>query len=103
MSAYDLGEYTYVQCFFRPCSDNFEQEGIGRSSVGRLPQIGDVSFNQSRDDREIIMTEKMELEQVSRRGVFGLFGLAIASSLAIPGTVIPQRKPRPELVIRVQP
>jgi hypothetical protein len=34
------------------------------------------------------MTEKMKSELVSRRGVFGLFGLAIASSVAIPAAVL---------------
>ena len=34
------------------------------------------------------MTEKMKSELVSRRGVFGLFGLAVASGLAIPGAVL---------------
>ena len=34
------------------------------------------------------MTGKMKSELVSRRGVFGLFGLAIASSVVIPGTVL---------------
>jgi len=86
MSAYDLDEYTYVQCLFRLCSGNFEQDGIGRSGRA-FPSIG-VSINQNRDDRETMMTEKMRSELVSRRGIFGLFGLAIASSLAIPATVL---------------
>jgi hypothetical protein len=47
-----------------------------------------VSINQSSNDREMMMTEKMESELVSRRGVFGLFGLVVASSLAIPGTIL---------------
>ena len=34
------------------------------------------------------MREKIKSEFVSRRGVFGLFGLAIASGLAIPGTIL---------------
>ena len=34
------------------------------------------------------MTEKMKSELVSRRGVFGLFGLAVVSGLAIPGAVL---------------
>jgi hypothetical protein len=34
------------------------------------------------------MTENMKSELVSRRGVFGLFGLAIASSVAIPAAVL---------------
>ena len=33
------------------------------------------------------MSDNMKSELVSRRGVFGLFGLAVASGLAIPGTV----------------
>jgi hypothetical protein len=46
-----------------------------------------VPINQSRNSREFIMSEKMKSELVSRRGVFGLFGLAIASGVAIPGMV----------------
>jgi hypothetical protein len=34
------------------------------------------------------MSEKMKSQFVSRRGVFGLFGLAVASSLAIPAAVL---------------
>ena len=34
------------------------------------------------------MSDKIKSELVSRRGVFGLFGLAVASGLAIPGTVL---------------
>jgi hypothetical protein len=34
------------------------------------------------------MTEKLKMESVSRRGVFGLVGLAVASTLAVPATVL---------------
>lgn len=34
------------------------------------------------------MTEEMKSEVVSRRGVFWLFGLAVASSLAVPAALI---------------
>ena len=34
------------------------------------------------------MSENMKSESVSRRGVFGLFGLAVASCLAVPATVL---------------
>jgi hypothetical protein len=34
------------------------------------------------------MSEKLKAEFVSRRGVFGLFGLAVASTIAIPATVL---------------
>ena len=34
------------------------------------------------------MSDKLKSELVSRRGVFGLFGVALASSLAIPATVL---------------
>jgi hypothetical protein len=34
------------------------------------------------------MTEKLKVESVSRRGVFALFGLAVASTLAVPATVL---------------
>ena len=34
------------------------------------------------------MREKIKSEFVSRRSVFGLFGLAIASGLAVPGTIL---------------
>ena len=34
------------------------------------------------------MTEKLKVESVSRRSVFGLFGLAVASTLAVPVTVL---------------
>ena len=34
------------------------------------------------------MREKIKSDLVSRRGVFGLFGLAIASGLAIPGAIL---------------
>jgi hypothetical protein len=34
------------------------------------------------------MSQKLSPELVSRRGVFGLFGWAVASSLAIPATVL---------------
>ena len=34
------------------------------------------------------MTEKLKAESVSRRGVFGLFGLAIATTLAAPATLL---------------
>ena len=34
------------------------------------------------------MSDNMKSELVSRRGVFGLFGLAIASSVALPVTVL---------------
>jgi hypothetical protein len=35
-----------------------------------------------------MMREKIKSDLVSRRGVFGLFGLAIASGLAIPGAIL---------------
>ena len=35
-----------------------------------------------------MMREKIKSDLVSRRGVFNLFGLAIASGLAIPGTIL---------------
>jgi hypothetical protein len=35
-----------------------------------------------------MMTEKLKAEFVSRRGVFGLFGLAVASALAVPAAVL---------------
>lgn len=34
------------------------------------------------------MAEKLKSEFVSRRGVFGLFGLAVASTLAVPATIL---------------
>ena len=34
------------------------------------------------------MTEEMKSEVVSRRGVFWLFGLAVASSLAVPAALM---------------
>jgi hypothetical protein len=34
------------------------------------------------------MIEKLKEESVSRRSVFGLFGLAVASTLAVPVTVL---------------
>ena len=34
------------------------------------------------------MTEMLKVESVSRRGVFALFGLAVASALAVPATVL---------------
>jgi hypothetical protein len=34
------------------------------------------------------MTERLKAEPVSRRGVFGLFGLAVESTLAVPATVL---------------
>jgi hypothetical protein len=34
------------------------------------------------------MTEKQKAELVSRRSVFALFGLAVASAIAIPATVL---------------
>ena len=34
------------------------------------------------------MSEILKSESVSRRGVFGLFGLAAASCLAVPATVL---------------
>ena len=34
------------------------------------------------------MSETLKAEFVSRRGVFGLFGLAVASTIAIPATVL---------------
>ena len=37
---------------------------------------------------EDMMREKIKSDLVSRRGVFGLFGLAIASGLAIPGAIL---------------
>jgi hypothetical protein len=55
------------------------------AAAGRFPQL---AINQSRDNRETMMTEKLKSELVSRRGVFGLFGVAIASSLAIPASVL---------------
>jgi hypothetical protein len=38
-------------------------------------------------NKEAVMTENIKSE-VSRRGVFALFGLAIATSLAVPATLI---------------
>ncbi len=35
-----------------------------------------------------MMREKIKSDLVSRRSVFGLFGLAIASGLAIPGAIL---------------
>jgi hypothetical protein len=40
------------------------------------------------DDREFTVSETLKAEFVSRRGVFSLFGLAIASAIAIPATVL---------------
>jgi len=34
------------------------------------------------------MTEKIELEAISRRRMFSLFGLAAAASLAVPATML---------------
>jgi hypothetical protein len=34
------------------------------------------------------MSDNVKSKLVSRRGVFGLFGLAVASGVAIPGTVL---------------
>ena len=39
-------------------------------------------------EREVVMSEKMGLEVISRRRVFSLFGLAAAASLAVPATVL---------------
>jgi len=38
------------------------------------------------------MSEKMKSEFVSRRAVFYLFGLAVASSLAIPATMLTAKR-----------
>jgi hypothetical protein len=38
--------------------------------------------------KENVMTEEMKSEVVSRRGVFWLFGLAVASSFAVPAALM---------------
>jgi hypothetical protein len=39
-------------------------------------------------NREIVMSEKIKLEMISRRGAFSLLGLAAALSLVVPATVM---------------
>jgi len=38
--------------------------------------------------REILMSDKIELEAISRRRLFSVLGLAAAASLAVPATVL---------------
>ena len=40
------------------------------------------------NDREITVREELKAENVSRRGVFRLFGLAIASTIAVPAALL---------------
>src|SRR5690348_13068450 len=38
--------------------------------------------------QELVMSEKIELEMISRRRVLSVFGLAAAASLAVPATLV---------------
>jgi hypothetical protein len=44
--------------------------------------------NRAQIQQEAAMTEKIKSEVISRRRVFSLLGLAIASSLAVPATLM---------------
>jgi hypothetical protein len=39
-------------------------------------------------EQEVVMSEKIKLDAISRRGVLSVFGLAAAASLAVPATVL---------------
>jgi hypothetical protein len=39
-------------------------------------------------DQEVVMSEKLKSEMISRRGAFSLLGLAAAFSVAVPATVM---------------
>ena len=41
-----------------------------------------------RTEQEVVMSKKFKVEEFSRRGMFSLAGLAVASSLAIPAMVL---------------
>ena len=49
------------------------------------------------------MTEKLKVESVSRRSVFSLFGLAVASTLAVPVTVLTVADAEARIVNQAQP
>jgi hypothetical protein len=60
-------------------------DGSGhRLQLGRVPSQLPTTIRLVEVNEEIIMTEQMKSAFVSRRGVFGLFGLAVASAVALP-------------------
>ena len=60
-----------------------KREEIGCNSVASPLNRGSTKVYD-----EVIMSENMKSESVSRRGVFGLFGLAVASCIAVPAAVL---------------
>lgn len=41
-----------------------------------------------KNEQEVVMTEKIKSEVISRRRVFSLLGFAVVSSLAVPATLV---------------
>jgi hypothetical protein len=79
--------YTYAQYLLTAFRDTLTQAGIGRRLVMSSLLFDSNSFHGSRG-QEINMAEKLEAGVVSRRGVFGLFGLAVATAIAVPATML---------------
>jgi hypothetical protein len=61
---------------------------LGWSSWWRRPRLLRILHQVSKSKREVVMSEKIKLEAISRRRVLSVFGLAAAASLAVPATVL---------------